>query len=276
MFRQESFKAVRSFGEDSTLTSRPGTGDGTRSEQQMEQPFPNKLPTPPSSRPSSSRRPRCRSLRGNLRPHVTQRTSSQPELIQNHNDPDFHLRKYKLLPAIGSQDCTKIDTAENDIAMVENDIGMVAKERMMSGEALHLAVRLLDGTRHEHSFSSSCSFLDVVQFAQSVACSTDTVPTRCEFVTCDVPREVFSDLSVSLREANIKTRTLLYLRENEPDWMQASLWWEMFICQGAVEGWGGKDRGLPSLQHSGDTASLQYLVQNCFLELHWNKLFTTL
>ena len=179
--------------------------------KQTEQSVQTELPTPPSSRPSSQRL-RCSSLRGNLRPHTKQKSISQPQLMGNNNDTDgkiFNLQKYKLLPAIGSQ-----DGHNNDVGAVSGD-GNFSKIMERNVEALDLAVKLLDGSRHEHCFSSSDTFRDVVQYMMSVA-SRDALPCQCEFVSCEVPSQIFSDLSVSLRQANIKTRTLLYLREADP------------------------------------------------------------
>ena len=215
---------------DSALISWTESGDRQTSIDQMEQALPPKVPTPPSSRPSSSRRPRCRSLRGNLSTNIKPRTQSQPELIKNVDSNDFNFQKYKRLPAIGTQDrmnnntpdvgnngkASKVSANQPANQPKNQPANQPENQPANQPETLLLAVRLLDGSRYQHYFSSFDTFADVLQHMRSVA-APDAVPRHCEFVTSEVPRQIFSYLSVSLGEANIKTRTLLHLSETDSD-----------------------------------------------------------
>lgn len=223
----------------------------------------HKIPTPPSSRPSSLRRPRTRFVAklvnqdvhqaGNL---VIDKNIQKPEL----NEDETNLQKYKILPAIGSSDCLQNNFADGCNKMSKKPPARDSKSRCSSRgisggldknlfdvnqgnlqdftgcedfiktpsshcnvdeKQLQIAVRLPDGSRHESCFKSSNTLLDVHRYfmdsSLNDSLNDETIPRNCEFVSSEVPRHVFSDFEVTLHEAGIKTRTLLYLREVDPD-----------------------------------------------------------
>ena len=192
----------------------------------MAQSFPHKIPTPPSSRPSSSKRSRHKVL------HTSFKKISQtcPELSnQNYRDNDSfvtmetNLKRYSLLPAIGSSDTffkhnnTILDDGSGTTTTTSNhktDGGQV--EFPVHHDTIDLAVRLLDGSRVQHQFYGHNTFRNVLDYLISVT-NTESLSSTTEFVTCDFPQKSISDLSLSLTEANIKTKTLLCLREIDPD-----------------------------------------------------------
>ena len=77
-------------------------------------------------------------------------------------------------------------------------------------ERIHLAIKLLDGSRHERWFRQTDTLGAVLAFAESF--SEDKLPP-CQFCTNEVPRRVFNNFSISLMEACIISRTVLYLED---------------------------------------------------------------
>lgn len=75
---------------------------------------------------------------------------------------------------------------------------------------IHLAVKLLNGSRHERWFRNSDTLGAVMAFAASL--STGKLPP-CQFCTNEVPRRVFDNITLSLSQAGIQSRTLLHLEE---------------------------------------------------------------
>ncbi|XP_015759225.1 PREDICTED: caspase-2-like [Acropora digitifera] len=75
---------------------------------------------------------------------------------------------------------------------------------------IHLAVKLLNGSRYERWFRNSDTLEAVMAFAASV--STGKLPP-CQFCTNEVPRRVFDNITLSLSQAGIQSRTLLHLEE---------------------------------------------------------------
>ena len=77
---------------------------------------------------------------------------------------------------------------------------------------IHLAVKLLDGSRHERWFRKTETLGAVMTFATSLC--KDKLPP-CQFCTNEVPRRTFDNLFLSLSQAGINTRTVLHLEEKE-------------------------------------------------------------
>lgn len=213
-------------------------------ESAMDQGHSTKIPTPPSSRPSSLRKPRTRYAQLKIR-NQTLHIAKQ-ESPERNTDHENRLKRYKILPAIGScSDLKNIisddetfervrgeEPKDNSIACFENkdsskDLsdGQIAKNgksiskisNSFDEEQLEIAIRLPDGSRRECCLSSSSTFLGLLQYLKSSWKNFEMIPRNCEIMTSDVPRQVFSDFNISLHEAKIKTRTLLYLREIDPD-----------------------------------------------------------
>ena len=75
---------------------------------------------------------------------------------------------------------------------------------------IHLAVKLLNGSRHERWFRNSDTLGAVMAFAASL--STGKLPP-CQFCTNEVPRRVFDNCTLSLSQAGIQSKTLLHLEK---------------------------------------------------------------
>ena len=233
----------------------------------MEEPRSTKIPTPPSSRPSSLRRPRTRYVSKILNQNPV--NQDLPVLFQeatiDKTENEMNLQKYKILPAIGScsdlrtepeSDSKKFektngrdngsrnnsgtshgkgdsgklnrdvlgndkDVLDKQYSQISTSCGDISKSpssvRNIDEQQVEIAIRLPDGSRHENCFSISSTFMDLLEFLISSSISDEIIARNSEFVTSEVPRQVFSDFNVTLHEAKIKTRTLLYLREVDPD-----------------------------------------------------------
>ena len=245
----------------------------------MEELHSKKIPTPPSSRPSSLRRPRTRYVSKIQNQNANQVPMSFQESTIEKNEKEMNLQKYKILPAIascsdlrnehansGNERCErsgdqdnisrnnsersvdresrsknnsqkpadksrnnsggshgKGDSGNRDVLDVEWDqISRNRSQRQVSEcdvheKQLELAIRSPDGNRHEICFSSSRTFRDLLQYLASSSGGDAMIPRNCEIVTSEIPRQVFLDFNVTLHEAKIKTRTLLHIREVDPD-----------------------------------------------------------
>lgn len=226
-------------------------------EIEMEPPHSTKIPTPPSSRPSSLRRPRTRYVSKILNQNVNESPIlyQEPTSEKTENDHEIILQKYKILPAIGSCSDLRNDLAKSDNrkfekptvndkksknysnrSLAKGDSGKLGKNVLdnqdnqisanrgdissgcnVDEQQIEIAIRLPDGSRRENCFSSFSTFTDLLLYLMNSSISDVVIPRKCEFVTSEVPRQVFSDLNVTLHQAKIKTRTLLYLREVDPD-----------------------------------------------------------
>lgn len=138
--------------------------------------------------------------------------------------------KYKPLPSIGtglvvepdgdksSHDSLVKRTNKNDDSdtLVKRTAGLSIQNTLpdepkdTEPERIHLAIKLLDGSRHERWFRHTDTLGMVLAFAESV--STDKLPP-CQFCTNDVPRRVFNNFSISLTQAGVISRTVLYLED---------------------------------------------------------------
>ena len=274
--------------------------DAYRVFNMMEEPHSKKIPTPPSSRPSSLRRPRTRYVSKIL----NQSGNQAPVFYQESNTETNEINlqtKYKILPAIascsdprneraksndkkserqGDQDDRRknnserpfhgdsrsgnnserpidrdswswsnserpvirdnrtrnkparsherTDLGKSNRDVLDDDCNQIStnledistspvSECSVNEKQLEIAIRLPDGSRREVCSSGSGTFMDLLRNLASSSVSDTIVPRNCEIVTSEVPQQVISDFNVTLRQAKIKTRTLLYLREVDPD-----------------------------------------------------------
>lgn len=139
--------------------------------------------------------------------------------------------KYKPLPSIGTglvvepdgdhpshHSCTKSKhDNDNDNVLLLQKTGDLSLHNTLPDEPkdtepqrIHLAIRLLDGSRHERWFRHTDTLGTVLGFAQSV--SKNKLPP-CQFCTNEVPRQVYNNFSESLTKAGITSRTVLYLED---------------------------------------------------------------
>ena len=77
-------------------------------------------------------------------------------------------------------------------------------------QRIHLAIRLLDGSRHERWFRHTDTLGMVLGFAESMG--KNKLPP-CQFCTNEVPKRVYNNFSESLTKAGITSRTVLYLED---------------------------------------------------------------
>ncbi|KAF8794625.1 hypothetical protein HNY73_002589 [Argiope bruennichi] len=87
----------------------------------------------------------------------------------------------------------------------------IEKERPdIRGPFLTVAIRLPDGARVAEKFDCKETLRNVCEFA--ISKMEDPKPKRYSVVTTDVPKRTFKDLTLSLKEAGIDDKTLLYLQ----------------------------------------------------------------
>ena len=75
-------------------------------------------------------------------------------------------------------------------------------------DRIRLAIKLLDGQRHERWFRTCDTLGSVLEFARSLS---DRTLLPCQFCTNEVPRRVFNDFSKTLAQTGLKSYTMLYL-----------------------------------------------------------------
>ena len=128
--------------------------------------------------------------------------------------------KYKPLPSIGIGDAV---TPEDSISLhdsftdkaasigdAEPNLLELADQSNDTETRICLAVKLPNGSRHERWFRHTDTLGTVLLFAKTV--SKGHLPP-CRLFTNEMPRRVFTDLSQTLRQSGISSRTVLYLEE---------------------------------------------------------------
>ena len=139
--------------------------------------------------------------------------------------------KYKPLPSIGtgvvvepdgdhssrhSHIKNKPDNHNDHVMLLQKTAGLSLQYTLpdepkeTEPQRIHLAIRLLDGSRHERWFRHTDTLGMVLAFAESV--SKNKLPS-CQFFTNEVPRRVFDNFTESLTQAGITSRTVLYLED---------------------------------------------------------------
>ena len=76
------------------------------------------------------------------------------------------------------------------------------------GRKVQVCLKLPGGERLQAEFDTSQRITDLVSYAQQF-CGEDL--SECEVATNEVPRQVVTDWQVTLEQAGITVRTLLYL-----------------------------------------------------------------
>lgn len=90
----------------------------------------------------------------------------------------------------------------------------IEKERPdIHGPFLTIAIRLPDGSRVAKRFDSKETLQNVCEFA--IESIEDSELKTWLLVTTDIPKRIFKDLTMSLKEAGIDDKTLLYLQSKE-------------------------------------------------------------
>lgn len=205
------------------------------------------VPRPPSRQKTGGR---PKSAKGRSRPnsHVGRERKASRESLSDVGDPvscspplkpQLSFSKYKPLPSIGtglfpktdnyhslselSQSRTRIQTDSNDTdnvttlskatASLSLHYSLPDEPTDAEPERLNLAIKLLDGTRHERWFRPTDTLGAVIAFAASV--TKDELPP-CLICTNEVPRRVFDNFSLSLSQAGINSRTVVYLEDLVP------------------------------------------------------------
>lgn len=189
-------------------------------------------PRPPSQpRPRSAKgRPRSGSRPRSSSAIIARPTSESPTRSLPQSPVSFS--KYKPLPSInssssliscsstGSQSYDNINIGHHDTnQLTENMTNISLKQNKKppteppesESHRIHLAVKMLDGSRHERWFRLSDTIGDILCYAESV--TDETLPENCEICTNELPKRVFSDLSLTLEDAGLPSRTVLYIQE---------------------------------------------------------------
>lgn len=195
--------------------------------------------------PSGQRRGRPISAKGRVRPSSL---SAREKIGSKESSPQIPLRsplklqpsfsKYSPLPDIGTGpqpdaenyhvSCDSLvkgtNVSSNDIinkfdhllqtteglSIQHTSFTLPSEPSKEESARIHLAVKLLNGSRHERWFRDSDSLGAVMAFAASL--SGGKLPP-CQFCTNEVPRRVFDNCALSLSQAGIQSRTVLHLEE---------------------------------------------------------------
>lgn len=190
--------------------------------------YQNFLHSPP--RPPSQ--PRPKSAKGSLRSGSRPLSGGQPVNVKpplSHSPVSFS--KYKPLPGIGSKASSGSSSSEQSYKAVTqhgnqtfektlsnkvNELSLATKclpsePSEEEGNTVHLAIKVLDGTRHERWFRLSDTVADIFAFAESVM--GEKLPENCQICTNDLPRRTFRDPSQTLESISLQSRTVLHIQE---------------------------------------------------------------
>jgi len=198
------------------------------------------VPRPPS-RHFAGIEGRPKSARGRVRPtsQPGRETKASRENLQRVGEQvpfpplksQSSFSKYKPLPSIGtglvvepdgdhpshhSRIKSKHDNDNDNLMLLQKtaDLSLYYtlpdEPKDTEPQRIHLAIRLLDGSRHERWFRHTDTLGTVLAFAESA--SKNKLPP-CQFCTNEVPRRVFDNFSESLIQAGITSRTVLYLED---------------------------------------------------------------
>lgn len=179
-------------------------------------------PRPPSQ-------PRPKSAKGNHRSASRPLSGGQSGTPPLSHSP-ISFSKYKPLPGIGSKASSASSFSEQNLKAVthgnqtfEKTLSHKVNELSLGRKVLpsepseeepntvHLAIKVLDGTRHERWFRLSDSVADIFAFAESVM--REKLPKNCELCTNDLPRRTFRDQSQTLGDIGLQSRTVLHIQE---------------------------------------------------------------
>lgn len=192
-------------------------------------PRPPSHPRPKSAkkRPRSGSRPRSSSA-------IVSRPMSDPPTTPQLPPSPVSFSRYKPLPSINSSMLSKASSHSSISSHSNENINEVLSEtneltQKMSDisfnqqrnpptepsesepSRINLAIKMLDGTRHERWFRQSDTIGDILCYAQSV--TTEPLPDNCEICTNELPKRIFSDLSQTLEDVGLQSRTVLYIQE---------------------------------------------------------------
>lgn len=226
--------------EESSLLRRHTTEELISYEREFPGSNASFVPRPPSRHSTGKMDSRPKSAKGRTRPssQVGRESKLSRENLQCVGEQvtfppplksQSSFSKYKPLPSIGTGPVVEPDSDQSshdslvkrtnnndDDMLLKRTADMSIKYKLpdepkdTEPERIHLAIKLLDGSRHERWFRHTDTLGMVLAFAESV--SKDKLPP-CLFCTNEVPRRVFNNFSVSLTQAGIISRTVLYLED---------------------------------------------------------------
>lgn len=195
------------------------------------------VPRPPSRHfPDLEDRPK--SAKGRVRPssQIGRESTASRENLQHVGEQvpfppplksQSSFSKYKPLPSIGmglvaepdgdhSSHHSLIKRKNDNVTLLQKTAGLSSQYTLpdepkdTEPQRIHLAVKLLDGSRHERWFRQTDALGMVLAFAESM--SKNKLPP-CQLCTNEVPRRIFNNFSESLTQAGITSRTVLYLED---------------------------------------------------------------
>ena len=232
----------RAFHDGSHLLQRHTTEDLISSnEHQFSGNNTSFVPRPPS-RHFTDMEGRPKSAKGRVRPtsQLERENTASRENLQGVGEQvpfppplksQSSFSKYKPLPSIGtglvvesdgdhpshqSRIKSKHDNNTDNLMLLQKAADLSLhytlpdEPKDTEPQRIHLAIRLLDGSRHERWFRHTDTLRTVLAFAESA--SKNILPP-CQFCTNEVPRRVFDNFSESLTQAGITSRTVLYLED---------------------------------------------------------------
>ncbi|XP_031564706.1 uncharacterized protein LOC116300082 [Actinia tenebrosa] len=182
----------------------------------------NFLHSPP--RPPSQ--PRPKSVKGRPRSGSRPLSGGQPVDVTPPSHSPVSFSKYKPLPCIGSKPSSGSSLSDHSYKAVTQHDNQTFEKPSNKGNELsilpnepsekepntvHLAIKVLDGTRHERWFRMSDPVADIFAFAESVM--GEKLPENCQICTNDLPRRTFRDQSQTLEDIGVQSRTVLYIQQ---------------------------------------------------------------
>ena len=144
--------------------------------------------------------------------------SRVPLLISRNNR--HSLRRSQVLPAIGTQD-SGCSVHEHVVMSSQNQKYSarfpLPDEPPLSSTCVTVGLRLLDGRRVERRFHENDKLGSVVCYAEEV--SGGSLPGCCELLVGGLAEKCLgeSELEMTLKQLEIRNRTLLYLQERDDD-----------------------------------------------------------
>ena len=144
-------------------------------------------------------------------------TPSLPSTVTPHSPVRHPTLSSKLMlsgrPLLAREHCNSrslnTNTSNNCCTSISGRHGNIPEEPVDDPFAILLCVKIPNGSRVQRRFRLSDQLCHVVAFALQ-QCKEEE-EEDWELSTSDVPRKVFSNLSLSLKEAGLESRTLLHL-----------------------------------------------------------------
>ncbi|CAF1342592.1 unnamed protein product [Rotaria magnacalcarata] len=117
------------------------------------------------------------------------------------------LTPFEKLPRIGSSH-EYIPRPSQSLQSSHSKSNPRLKQISKPVEPILIAIRLHDGRRLEKEFNTNNKILDIIQYVKS---EENDLDDEFYLSSGDVPKRQFKDFNLTLLQANIKTRTILFI-----------------------------------------------------------------